>query len=450
MPISDADVSSVAAAVPIERGVKFTAYFTDQEPVDGRLTGVDLTASSCRWPSGNPRDLGTLRYWPRTRARLRAESRLTRSPNHWGMMGLPTVYQAAFWAAEGRVEGGAGFEHGTGDVEESVGDRAERLAMAMTSASQFGVFGAAARIVLHGDTGPMVDGVGEAVVAGLSSDDDAALSGPLGDRRDSCQTAQGGVVSSLQGIPGFCEQRGEDGPSHSRQGCEDRRVMLLFLPWLGRLGWHEAGGEAVDPALGVFDLPVEQAGCAGRAKQHGRSRLRPFRRRRAPAAFARVDHGGGVEAADAMAFEQFGDRRLAQTARRVRRRRVQGAINRVTHPELEAARAIGPEIVVPPVGLGILGAWADVPRGTRMRSGTVVLQPQRGADGSVQFLNVSAETGGFTASRLTRVVFTPPQQEDIQSVLELVNKNVSEGETLANGNLKAYKDPLGGVRECDE
>jgi hypothetical protein len=120
----------------------------------------------------------------------------------------------------------------------------------------------------------------------------------------------------------------------------------------------------------------------------------------------------------------------------------QGAINRVTHPELEAARAIGPEIVVPTVGLGILGAWVDVPRGTRMRSGTVVLQPQRGADGSVQFLNVSAETGGFTASRLTRVVFTPPQQEDIQSVLELVNKNVSEGETLGNGNLKAYKDPV--------
>ena len=47
--------------------------------------------------------------------------------------------------------------------------------MAMTSASKFGVFGAAARIVLNGDTGPMVDGVGEAVVAGLSSDDDAAL-----------------------------------------------------------------------------------------------------------------------------------------------------------------------------------------------------------------------------------------------------------------------------------
>ena len=77
-----------------------------------------------------------------------------------------------------------------------------------------------------------------------------------------------------------------------------------------------------------------------------------------------------------------------------------------------------------------------------MRSGALVLQPQRGADGAVQFLNVSAETGGFTASRLTRTLFAPPQQEDIQSVLDQVNKNVSEGETLGNGNLKAYKDPV--------
>ncbi len=35
--------------------------------------------------------------------------------------------------------------------------------------------------------------------------------------------------------------------------------MLLFLPRLGLLGWHEAGGQAVDPAMGVFDLTVEQA-----------------------------------------------------------------------------------------------------------------------------------------------------------------------------------------------
>ena len=52
------------------------------------------------------------------------------------------------------------------------------------------------------------------------------LSGPLGDGPESRQNAQRGVVTSLQGIPGFCEQRGEDDPAHFRQGCEDLRVLL--------------------------------------------------------------------------------------------------------------------------------------------------------------------------------------------------------------------------------
>jgi hypothetical protein len=43
-------------------GVAFTAYFADQEPIDGRLTVVELTETSCRWPTGNPRDLKTFRY----------------------------------------------------------------------------------------------------------------------------------------------------------------------------------------------------------------------------------------------------------------------------------------------------------------------------------------------------------------------------------------------------
>ena len=110
--------------------------------------------------------------------------------------------------------------------------------MAVTTASQLCVLGSAARIVLHGDARPVVEGVGEPAVAGLAPDDDGALSGSFGYGRDPCQTAQGGVVSPPQSIPGFCEQRGEDGPSHSRQGCEDLRVMLLFLPRLGLLGWH--------------------------------------------------------------------------------------------------------------------------------------------------------------------------------------------------------------------
>jgi hypothetical protein len=51
----------VALPIP-EGGVAYTTYFSDQEPIDGKLTVVDLTEGSCRWPTGNPRDLSTFRY----------------------------------------------------------------------------------------------------------------------------------------------------------------------------------------------------------------------------------------------------------------------------------------------------------------------------------------------------------------------------------------------------
>ena len=63
MPTIDAAIEDVTAAETIEGEVPFTEYFVDQEPIDGGITVVDLTASSCRWPSGNPRDLATFRYF---------------------------------------------------------------------------------------------------------------------------------------------------------------------------------------------------------------------------------------------------------------------------------------------------------------------------------------------------------------------------------------------------
>ena len=59
--MSDALADIVDAAVSRD-GLTFTTYFTDQEPIDGTLTVAELTPSSCRWPTGNPRDLKTFRY----------------------------------------------------------------------------------------------------------------------------------------------------------------------------------------------------------------------------------------------------------------------------------------------------------------------------------------------------------------------------------------------------
>jgi hypothetical protein len=45
-----------------DRSAAYSAYFADQEPIDGKITVVDLTDGACRWPTGNPRDLRTFRY----------------------------------------------------------------------------------------------------------------------------------------------------------------------------------------------------------------------------------------------------------------------------------------------------------------------------------------------------------------------------------------------------
>jgi len=54
-----AEIMDVAVS---EDGITYTTYFTDQEPIDGSLTVADLAPNSCRWPTGNPRDLKTFRY----------------------------------------------------------------------------------------------------------------------------------------------------------------------------------------------------------------------------------------------------------------------------------------------------------------------------------------------------------------------------------------------------
>jgi GcrA cell cycle regulator len=62
MPGIDADLTDLAPVETIENEAALATDFSDQEPIEGSLTIVDLTASTCRWPSGNPCDLKTFRY----------------------------------------------------------------------------------------------------------------------------------------------------------------------------------------------------------------------------------------------------------------------------------------------------------------------------------------------------------------------------------------------------
>lgn len=104
-------------------------------------------------------------------------------------MGTPHRLTTGFLSGERGVEGGARFEHGAGDGKEAVGDRSQGLDRGCDLGFEGRVFRSASEVVLNGEARPRVHGVGQSVMAGLSSDNDAALAGALGDRRDSCQAA---------------------------------------------------------------------------------------------------------------------------------------------------------------------------------------------------------------------------------------------------------------------
>ena len=80
--------------------------------------------------------------------------------------------------------------------------------------------------MLHGDACPVVESVLEPRITGEPPRDDAALSGTLGPRSRATKSPQGVIISSLEGFPSLCEQRGEDDPTVSWQAGEDRSVVM--------------------------------------------------------------------------------------------------------------------------------------------------------------------------------------------------------------------------------
>src|SRR5208282_3315229 len=225
--------------------------------------------------------------------------------------GTPHRLSRAFFGRGGGVESGPGLQHGAGDIEKAVGDRSQGSAMAVTSASEGGIFRAASGVALNCDARPMVHGVGESVMASLSSHHYAALARPLGDRRDPCQTAQGGVISSLQSIQGFCEQRGEDDPSHSRQGCEDLHVMLLSLSWPVLLRRNEPGGQSIELAMRLPELVIDEPDARGERLDMRGCGLGCSSGDLHWRLAQHVQDMRGVEASDAIALQDLGDRRLS-------------------------------------------------------------------------------------------------------------------------------------------
>ncbi|KPL51899.1 hypothetical protein ABB55_06390 [Prosthecomicrobium hirschii] len=204
----------------------------------------------------------------------------------------------------------------------------------------------------------MVDGVGEALMGGLSTLDDLGLARSFGDRCDPAQAAQRVIISALQGLPGFCQQRGEDDPSDARQGSEDRHVTLrpallhLVLPRFAGLGirsrLRHAFGQAVEPGLGFGILAVDQIEPLGEGLDMGDGGLGCARCDQNGGTAQPLEHVRSCEAADAVALEQSGDGLLAHPPRLLgrgkERPQVEKPAGRDIVGEVKDLRIVAPEL----------------------------------------------------------------------------------------------------------
>jgi len=193
--------------------------------------------------------------------------------------------------------------------------------MAVTSLAQRLVLGFRGGIALRCDARPVVDGIAEPGVTGVSADDHTALAGSLRDRSDPAQRTQSGVLSPLECIPSLREQRGERDPSDAWQGVEDHgvtlldalpRCRLLAVGSLGHgLGCGEGTDQAIELGLSLHELAVDQSNAidqgadvcrcgVGRARRHGDRRGAQYR-----------EHARRIGLADAVVFQHPRDRTRA-------------------------------------------------------------------------------------------------------------------------------------------
>ncbi len=214
------------------------------------------------------------------------------------------------WIVEGLA-----FEHGAGDGEEPVGDRAQRPAVGMATGPERGVSFTAGAIMLDGDAGPVVDGTAQTHVAGFAHDDDAALAAAAGHGRDAGQASEGPVVSVAQRPGRFCEQRGEDDPSDPGRGAQDLHVALLGLLPRGLVSLAGDGpAQGVDPLVGLPELAVDQAQAFADGADVGASGLDGAGGGGDGFLAQDAEQARGIDLADTSGPEELGDAGLADAA----------------------------------------------------------------------------------------------------------------------------------------
>jgi len=120
------------------------------------------------------------------------------------------------------------------------------------------------------------------------------------------------IISPAQSIRGFCQQRGENDPSHARQGAQDRNVALLIGPLLSVVSnASKAIDQAIEAAIGLGNLLVHELESLDDGLDMGRCRADRAWRYGDSGRTERFENILCQEAPDAVTLQQPLDRRDA-------------------------------------------------------------------------------------------------------------------------------------------
>src|SRR5215469_13785958 len=128
----------------------------------------------------------------------------------------------------------------------------------MATSAERGVIGFARRVGYRRDPRPVIERVTQTDIAGVAHQDHPVLAALFGDRRDSCERAQGVVVSLRKGPRGLSEHRGGYDSSHSWQRSEDLDVAVLALLRALVRGGLELVEQGLQTLAAVLTLAVDQ------------------------------------------------------------------------------------------------------------------------------------------------------------------------------------------------
>ena len=158
------------------------------------------------------------------------------------------------------------LERRTQATEQAVPHAAQSPRVAMASSPQGIIALPGGSIVLDGDTRPVMDSALQPPVAGEAPDHEALLATLSRHRSNACQSAQGMVISSAQGLCGLGEQCGEIDPADSWPGAKDRHVALLEALPRGILLAFDLGAQTVQVLLRLLDLLIARCRRAARLR----------------------------------------------------------------------------------------------------------------------------------------------------------------------------------------